>query len=104
MTWEKVATLDQLPADGGLRIDLGEHRVALFSVDGAVYAIGDRCSHAEASLAEGELFDDEVECPRHGAVFDVTTGRAKSLPATMPVPTYSVRVDVGDVFLEVDES
>ncbi len=104
MTWTKVALVDDLPTHGGLKVEFGEHRVALFSVGGDVYAIGDRCSHAEASLSEGELFEDEVECPRHGAVFDVTTGQAKSLPATMPVPTYAARIEDGAVFLEVDES
>jgi 3-phenylpropionate/trans-cinnamate dioxygenase ferredoxin subunit len=79
----------------------GELRIALFRVDDAVYAIGDRCSHAEASLSEGELFDDEVECPRHGAVFDVTSGEPLSLPATAPVPTYAVKVEEGDVYVEV---
>lgn len=104
MTWSKVALVDDLPTDSGLKIELGEHRVALFRVADDVYAIGDRCSHAEASLSEGELFEEEVECPRHGAVFDVTTGEAKSLPATVPVPTYAVRIEDGAVFLEVDES
>ena len=104
MTWARVASVAELPDGGGHMVEIGDNRVALFKVDETVYAIGDRCSHAEASLSEGELFDDEVECPRHGAVFDVKTGAAKSLPATTPVPIYVVRVDDGDVFLEVEES
>lgn len=102
MTWTKVTTIDQLPAGAGLRVELEGHRVALFKVEDDVYAIGDRCSHAEASLSEGELFEDEVECPLHGAVFDVTTGKAKTLPATAPVPSYAVKVDGEDVLLEVE--
>jgi 3-phenylpropionate/trans-cinnamate dioxygenase ferredoxin subunit len=102
MSWIKVATVDQLPDGGGLRVELDGHRVALFKVDEDVYAIGDRCSHAEASLSEGELFDGEVECPLHGAVFDVTSGKAKSLPATSPVPTYAVKVKGQEVLLEVE--
>ena len=57
--------------------------------------IGDRCSHAEASLSEGELFGYDVECPRHGSEFDVRTGRPASLPATRPVPVYQVKVEAG---------
>jgi 3-phenylpropionate/trans-cinnamate dioxygenase ferredoxin subunit len=102
MTWTKVATVEELPTDGGLRVELAGLGIALFKVGSDVYAIGDRCSHAEASLSEGELFEDEVECPLHGAVFDVTTGEAKTLPATAPVPSYSVKVDGEDVLLEVE--
>lgn len=102
MSWTRVATIDQLPEGSGLRVELDGHQVALFKVASDVYALGDRCSHAEASLSEGELFDDEVECPLHGAVFDVTTGDAKTLPATTPVPSYAVKVDGEDVWLEVE--
>jgi 3-phenylpropionate/trans-cinnamate dioxygenase ferredoxin subunit len=73
--------------------------VAIFRIGDDVYAIGDRCSHAEASLAEGEVFDHEVECPRHGAEFDLGTGAPGSLPATTPVPVYDVAVQDGDVYL-----
>ena len=69
-----------------------------------VFAIGDRCSHAEASLAEGEVFDHEVECPRHGSEFDLRTGKALSLPATRPVPTYQVSVEDGVVYLDWEPS
>ena len=68
-----------------------------------VFAIGDRCSHAEASLSEGEVFDHEVECPRHGSTFDLRTGKPQSLPATKPVPTYLVQIEDGNVYVEVAE-
>jgi 3-phenylpropionate/trans-cinnamate dioxygenase ferredoxin subunit len=71
----------------------------LFRVGAEIHAIGDRCSHAEASLAEGELFDVEIECPRHGAAFDLHTGRPVSLPATNPVPVYQTRIEGGDLYL-----
>ena len=74
----------------------------MFRVDGDVYAIGDRCSHAEASLSEGELDDTEVECPLHGAVFDITSGDALSLPATRPVPSYRAEVRDGAIFLQLE--
>ena len=68
-----------------------------------IYAIGDRCSHAEASLAEGEVFDGEVECPRHGAAFSLSSGEALTLPATQQVPTYKVDVEDDVVYLTIDE-
>jgi 3-phenylpropionate/trans-cinnamate dioxygenase ferredoxin subunit len=85
-----------------MRVEVAGHRIALFRIDDAVYAIGDRCSHAEASLAEGELFDHTVECPRHGSEFDVRTGIPGSLPATRPVPVYAVEIVDGEVFTTLE--
>ena len=97
-----VGALADLPNGRGVRVEAAGHRIALFRIDDAVYAIGDRCSHAEASLAEGEVFDTDVECPRHGSEFNLITGHPDSLPATRPVPTYEVAVVDGDVFLELE--
>ena len=68
--------VDTLPRDRGIRVTLGDDRIAMFRIGDEVFAVGDRCSHAEASLAEGEVFDHEVECPRHGSEFDLRTGAA----------------------------
>ncbi len=67
------------------------------------YAIDDTCSHALASLSEGELMQYEIECPRHGAHFDIRTGEALTLPATKPVRTYNVVVDNGEIYIELPE-
>ncbi|HLB63049.1 MAG TPA: non-heme iron oxygenase ferredoxin subunit [Actinomycetota bacterium] len=66
-------------------------------------AIGDVCSHAQAYLHEGEvdLDDRTIECPRHGSTFDLDTGKARTLPATLPVPSYEVKTDNDDVYIEV---
>lgn len=101
--WHGVASEDQVVDGHGICFDVAGERVAVFRDGEQVYALGDRCSHAEASLSEGEVFDGEVECPRHGAVFDLATGAAKSLPATRPVPTYGVRVRGGIVEVEVSQ-
>lgn len=101
MSWTRVLPLADLLPGRGVRIDVGDHRIALFRVGDDVYAIGDQCSHAEASLAEGEVFGTEVECPRHGSAFDLRTGHPDSLPATRPVPTYAVRVEDGHVEISV---
>lgn len=92
-----------LPAGRGVRVEFGEHRVAVFRIEESVYAIGDRCSHAEASLAEGEVFDLDVECPRHGSEFSLVTGEPGSFPATRPVPVYAVAVDGDEAFLEIED-
>ncbi len=97
-----VGNLADLPDGRGVRVETAGHRIAVFRLGEAAYAIGDRCSHAEASLAEGELFDTDVECPRHGSEFSIITGEPDSFPATRPVPTYVVDIVNGEVFLEVE--
>ena len=99
----EVGPLADLPEGRGVRVEAAGHRVAVFRIGDDVYALGDRCSHAEASLAEGEPDDGVVECPRHGAEFDLRTGRALTLPATRPVPVYGAHVRDGVVYLTIDE-
>jgi len=99
----KITELDELPRDRGVRVTVGDHRIAMFRIDDDVYAIGDRCSHAEASLAEGELWGLSVECPRHGSEFDLKSGEPQALPATEPVPVYPVSIDDGIVYLELED-
>jgi 3-phenylpropionate/trans-cinnamate dioxygenase ferredoxin subunit len=101
MSWLPVGRLEDLPDGRGVLVEFGEDRIAIFRVGDRVYAIGDRCSHAEASLSEGDLFGTEIERPRHGSAFDLETGRPLTLPATRPVSTYEVRVEDGEVEVEV---
>lgn len=100
----EVTQLEKLPRGRGVRVTIGDTRIAMFRVDDQVYAIGDRCSHAEASLAEGELWDTSVECPRHGSEFDLATGEPHALPATEPVPVYEVSIEDGTVYVEVEST
>ena len=81
------------------RFDVGDHRVALVRIEDDFYAIGDRCSHEDYSLAEGEVWVDEreLECPRHGSTFDLATGEPCSLPAIKPVPVYEVEMSDDEV-------
>ncbi len=82
---------------------VGDERIAMFRIGDDVYAIGDVCSHGQASLAEGDVFGTEVECPRHGSEFDLKTGEPGSLPATQPVATYEVAIEDGTVFLLMED-
>jgi len=99
----EITALDKLPRDRGVRVSVGDHRIAMFRVGDEVYAVGDTCSHAEASLAEGEVFDMSVECPRHGSEFDLRTGAPSSLPATSSVPTYDVSIEDGTVYVTLED-
>lgn len=100
----EIGALDTLPRERGIRVTVGDEHIAMFRVGNEVLAVGDRCSHAEASLAEGEVFDHEVECPRHGSEFDLRTGQPLSLPATKSVPTYEVSIEEGIVYLVLEDS
>ncbi len=83
------------------RFDVDGHRIALVRIGDDFYAIGDRCSHADESLALGEVWTDEceIECPKHGSTFSLRTGEPQTLPATQPVPVYDVHVEGDDVMV-----
>jgi 3-phenylpropionate/trans-cinnamate dioxygenase ferredoxin component len=99
-TLVRLCGVDEVPLDEARRFEVNGHRIALFHLPLGFFALGDTCSHAEASLSEGYIEDDSVECPEHGAQFDITTGETRSLPATKPVPTYRVIVEGDEVFVE----
>jgi 3-phenylpropionate/trans-cinnamate dioxygenase ferredoxin subunit len=85
------------------RFDVSGLRVALVRIGDDYLAVGDRCSHEDFSLADGEVWADEceIECSKHGSTFDLRTGAPCSLPATKPVPVYDVVVEGGDVSVVV---
>lgn len=90
---------------GQVRVyEVGERRIALCNVDGSFYAIDDVCTHDGGPLGEGQLEGDQIECPRHGARFDVRSGRAVVLPAIRPVGTYRVQVEGDEIMVEVDSA
>ena len=78
----------------------GKH-IAVCNVDGTLYAIDDVCTHDGGPLGEGFLEGDQIECPRHGALFDVKTGKALTLPAVLPVNSYPVQVDGDEIKVEL---
>lgn len=96
-----VAKLSEIPVGGTHRVSVDGVDVLLCNVDGAIHAIEDVCTHDGGALDQGELVGCRIMCPRHGAFFDVTTGAALTLPAIVPVPTYAVRVDRDDIYVDV---
>ncbi len=91
--FQTVATVDQVPPGTMKTFRLKGRRIAVSHVEGAFYAIDDLCTHDEGPLGEGPLRGDEVECPRHGARFNVRTGAALRLPAVTSVNVHAVRVE-----------
>lgn len=95
----RVAATEEIPPGQGKAVSLDDRRIAVFNVNGTFYAIDDTCTHEEASLAEGAMYGDIVACPKHGSRFHLPTGRVLSLPAVIPVDTYPVKVEDGQVWL-----
>jgi len=98
----KVAHASDLAPGSGTTVDAEGHRMALFNVQGAFYAIDDTCPHRGGPLGDGELHDAIVTCPWHGATFDVQTGAVTGPPARASVRSFHVRVEGNDVLVELD--
>lgn len=100
----RLGSLTDLESGGARRYDIDDHRIALVRIGDDVYAIGDRCTHQDVSLADGEVDvgEAEIECGKHGSSFSLITGEPQCLPATEPTPVYRVEVVDGDVFVELD--
>jgi len=96
--WITVASLADVPEGQMLAVEVAGEAVCLYNLGGTVYATQNVCTHAEASLAEGYIDGDCIECPLHQALFDIRTGKAKSAPATEDLRVYPVRVE-GDAIL-----
>jgi 3-phenylpropionate/trans-cinnamate dioxygenase ferredoxin component len=100
--WRTVASVADGPAIGKVSVcEVDGTRIALCNVDGALYAVDDVCTHDGGALDQGELDGVEIECPRHGARFDVRTGSVTALPAFQPIESYPVRVQGQDVQVDL---
>lgn len=103
MTWTKIATTDQLEDDDEiLPVSVAQAQLALYRSDGEFFVSDNVCTHAYALLSDGFLEDGCIECPLHQARFDIRTGRAMCAPATSDIRVYPVRVDNGDILVDLD--
>jgi 3-phenylpropionate/trans-cinnamate dioxygenase ferredoxin component len=97
----KAARKSELPENDGTYVEVEGNRIALFNLDGKIYAIDNTCTHMGGPLSLGLVQKDEVECPWHGSRFDIKTGEVRVFPAKEGVATYRVRVTGDDVEVEV---
>lgn len=100
MTWVRLAAVDELEFES-LPCEHGEAKIALFKVDGGVYATGNVCTHDYALLTDGFLEDGCIECPLHAARFDVRTGAVACGPACEPLKTYPIQIRDGEVWADL---
>ncbi|MDQ7842425.1 MAG: non-heme iron oxygenase ferredoxin subunit [Armatimonadota bacterium] len=95
----RVAAADEIAPGDALVVAVEGRTIAVFNVGGTLYAVDDICTHEYASLSQGARNGEIVTCPKHGSRFDVRTGRVLSLPAVVPLNTYPVKVDDGQVYV-----
>jgi len=100
--WIEAAAVCDLPQDDVIGVEVGGRDIALYSVDGEVYATDNLCTHGQARLCDGFLDGHEIECPLHQAKFDVRNGRASCAPITEDVRSYPVKIEAGRVYLAID--
>ena len=102
MSFRPVLALDDLREVGAVRVEIDGQAVAVVRAeDGSIHAVDDVCSHANVSLSEGEVEDRAIECWLHGSRFDLRTGAPTGLPATAPIAVFPVRVQDGNVLVDV---
>jgi len=95
----RVGKASDVPAGRAEVFDVEDRKIAVFRLEDGFFAIEDICTHDGGPLAEGEIEEDQVICPRHGARFDIKTGAALTLPAVTPVESYPVRVEGNELFI-----
>ena len=104
MPFVRLAGLEELEVDQSHRVELDDEKaVALIRTGDAVYAVEDVCSHEEYPLSEGWVEDHTIECALHGSRFDLVTGNPDVPPAVRPVQIFPVRVDGGDVLVDLPD-
>ena len=95
----EIAPASELPNGERLFVDLGDKPIVIFNIAGHFFAIGDVCSHDDGPLGDGVIEGDNIVCPRHGAEFDVRTGKAMAMPAVVDIPAYPVQIRDGKIFV-----
>jgi 3-phenylpropionate/trans-cinnamate dioxygenase ferredoxin subunit len=93
LTWHAVAATDDLNPGEVMYVEVGNDPVALVNLDGEFFALSDICTHQDASLSDGEVSGDEIECPLHGGAFEIRTGMPANFPVVVPVETYAVKTE-----------
>ena len=101
MNWHLVAKTSEVLEDEPKAVKVGEQYIALFNIEGSFYATDDICTHEYASLAEGFVDGDIIECPLHAGQFHIPTGKAMSPPVTEDLRTFAVKVDGDDIYVQV---
>lgn len=98
--WQALVEASEVEEDDVICVHSGGRSLAVFNIEGDFYVTDDCCTHQEASLSDGYLQDDTIECPRHQGVFHVPTGKPMAAPVTEPLRVYPARVHDGQVWMQ----
>jgi 3-phenylpropionate/trans-cinnamate dioxygenase ferredoxin subunit len=98
-----IAPTEELADGERLFVEINNLPIVIFNISGKLFAIGDVCSHDDGPLGDGDLEEDQIICPRHGARFDVETGKALTMPAVIDIPAYPVRVTSGQIEIGIPQ-
>ncbi len=93
----EISPASELPSGQRLFVDVGDRPIVIFNIAGQFFAIGDVCTHDDGPLGDGDIEGFNIVCPRHGAEFDVRTGKVMQMPAVVDIPAYPVRVVDGQI-------
>lgn len=99
-SWHEVASADDVAPEEPIKVQIGEEEIALYNVDGDIFATGNICTHAFASLCDGYQEGAEIECPLHEGRFNIKTGEALCPPVIEPLRTFEVKVEGGKVLVK----
>ena len=99
--WTKVIALSNVPADDVTAVSAAGRELAIYGVDGAVFATDNICTHGHARLCDGFLDGHEIECPLHQGKFDIKTGAAMCAPVTQSIRVYPVKVEGGQIMVDL---
>lgn len=103
LSYYPICSTEDLPEGERLFIELGDDPVVILNINGEYFAIDDICTHDQGPLGDGEIEDHQIVCPRHGARFDIRTGKVLTLPAVRGVSSYPIRVVDGMIEIGVEE-
>ena len=99
--WIDASDEADVPDDDVIGVQVAGHDIALYKVDGSVFATDNTCTHGQARLCDGFLEGHEIECPLHQGKFDIRDGSATCAPVTEAIRCYPVRIEGGRVFLRL---
>lgn len=100
----EIAPASELPNGERMFVTIGDVSIVIFNIAGNLFAIADLCSHDNGPLGDGDLEGNEVICPRHGARFDIRTGKTMGLPAVVDIPAYPLRVREGMIEIGIPKN
>ncbi|RRJ87222.1 non-heme iron oxygenase ferredoxin subunit [Gulosibacter macacae] len=101
MAFERVCAADEVQVDSPVKVEVGGQVIAVVRDSaGELFALGDRCTHGDISLAEGFVEDDTLECWAHGSKFSLRNGWPQNLPAFEPVPVFEIKLEGDDIFID----